>query len=170
MGTVESVQKLLLHASIHCMPVVMISPRFATLLENGWDQSGYQQSASYGGAEPPRGPTPWLLRDFVPPVFSWVGKVLPLPPPSLPLNASEGERKEYCYYSHVSMCQSIMHRQRAWHIFAHRQCQSVGRRKNQQPLARQPSSYEYLASSKSSAGRPTKDICLWICHEFASFS
>jgi len=65
------------------IPTILISPRLdeQRQLQSRWngsgngrgDQSGYQRSSTYGGVEPPIGPTPWLLRDFIPPVYSWVG-------------------------------------------------------------------------------------------------
>eukprot|EP00957_Ditylum_brightwellii_P161806 12319172-Ditylum_brightwellii.AAC.1 len=98
-GTIDALQMLLARASVHYLPCVVISPRLTEQLGggtigitttndggsgsgtssgNGWDQSGYQKSATYGGAEPPNGPTPWIIRDLYPPVYTWVGCALNL--------------------------------------------------------------------------------------------
>jgi len=34
------------------------------------------QAAAYGGMEPPRMPLPWILRDFIPPIYCWIGNAL----------------------------------------------------------------------------------------------
>lgn len=176
-GAVERLQKLASQTALVGLPMVVISPRFAQSA-TGWDQSGYTQSATFGGLEPPRGPTPWILRDFVPPVYSWVGKVVGLAgaqrdssPAGQNLLSDDDEVGEersgagshYCYLN-ISMTQSVLHRQRAWHIYG------VRTLNGESPPGMTPKHHsEYLASTQSSAGRPTKDVCTWIGKEFASF-
>ena len=78
-GTLTDLQQLSMRAQVHGLPVVMVSPRFMSHTHHQygyWDQSGYHQSEFYGGVEPARGPTPWIMRDFTPPVFSWIGSAL----------------------------------------------------------------------------------------------
>jgi hypothetical protein len=110
-NVVDKLQALLFQASASSIPAVVLSPRLSELppLQQaseaykrtgpaGFEQSGFQKSSTYGGIEPPVGPTSWLLRgektrhaflllllyelelntmifaaDLVPPVFVWVG-------------------------------------------------------------------------------------------------
>jgi hypothetical protein len=74
---VAALQRLSAQAAIQQVPVILLSPRFLAQPSHsltGWDQAGYQKSSPYGGREPPTGPTPWILRDFSPPCFSWIGQ------------------------------------------------------------------------------------------------
>ncbi|EED95524.1 predicted protein [Thalassiosira pseudonana CCMP1335] len=87
-NTIEKLQSILLQASASSVPAVVLSPRLTDLPPlqqpptthpykrtgpSGFEQSGFQRSSIYGGVEPPAGPTSWLLRDLVPPVYVWVG-------------------------------------------------------------------------------------------------
>ena len=142
-GSISALQVLLAQASIVRLPSIVISPRLTEHINPGFgdssrsDQSGYQQSSTYGGVEPPKGPTPWLLRDFIPPVFSWIGCVVPLikrrPSPALsrlqvetdsPTEKALKDRKigkvdvEQRYFSRISMTQSILESGHPWHLFA----------------------------------------------------
>jgi len=79
--TLTHLQRILARASVAQLPAIVLSPRLneqqrRQLVTGGMDQSGYQRSSTYGGVEPPKGPTPWILRDFIPPVYSWVGSAL----------------------------------------------------------------------------------------------
>ena len=59
-GSLSALQSLLAKASTFQIPSIVISPR---LSEHCWiEQSGYLKSSTYGGVEPPKGPTPWILR------------------------------------------------------------------------------------------------------------
>jgi hypothetical protein len=71
-GGVGPLQRLAALATLEGLPVVLLSPRMTQDVITPYDQSGYQQSSAYGGMEPPTGPTPWLMRDFWPPVYSWI--------------------------------------------------------------------------------------------------
>jgi hypothetical protein len=155
LGTVEALQKLVARATVEEIPTVLLSPRFATM-EMGWEQSGYQQSSSYGGVEPPRGPTPWVMRDFTPPVFSWIGRAIELP--ASDVYTYTDERGYHCRYLGISLYQSFMQEGHSWHLFA------VKRRSSSSNLE-----YEYIASTKSSAGRPTRELLLRVFSEFASY-
>lgn len=57
-GAFEAFQKLVACAAIEELPVLCISPRFLAIDNthsiHHWDQSGFQQSSTYGGVEPPR--------------------------------------------------------------------------------------------------------------------
>ena len=75
-NVVDKLQLLLFQASASSVPAVVLSPRLSELPPlqsmsthkrtgpSGFEQSGYQQSSTYGGTEPPVGPTSWLLRDL----------------------------------------------------------------------------------------------------------
>ncbi len=77
-GVIDHLQSLLFQASASSIPAVVLSPRLSELSPlqaaeadvnrrtgpMGFEQSGYQDSATYGGLEPPVGPTSWLLRDL----------------------------------------------------------------------------------------------------------
>jgi hypothetical protein len=83
---IEKLQRILFQASAASLPAIVISPRLTELAPLvqpvtthtyktgpwGHEQSNYQRSATYGGLEPPVGPTSWLLRDLIPPVYFWV--------------------------------------------------------------------------------------------------
>jgi hypothetical protein len=139
---VASLQTLVAQATIQELPTVVLSPRFleATYEKGGagWDQSGYQQSATFGGAEPPRGPSPWVMRDFTPPVFCWVASALRISPRLLRRSDISSQQ----LYSRISLMQSVMDPAHPWHIFA----------------VRDTGDYNYIASTKTSSGRPTRDL------------
>lgn len=177
-GTVEALQKLVASASIEHIPTVVLSPRFLAneipYSGGSWDQSGFQQSAIYGGIEPPRGPTPWVMRDFSPPVFSWVGCALPL--------GRTGKFRDAMgdpsYYSGVSLLQSVMHQGHSWHLFVTKEQLGSDKQKKQRTTATASSTaanspskttnnYQYLASTKSASGRPTRNVLRRIFGEFA---
>jgi hypothetical protein len=147
-GAINNFQTIVAQASIEEIPMIALSPRF---LSNdapsggGWDQSGYQKSSTYGGLEPPKGPTPWVMRDFTPPVYCWIGSAVSLASPS-----KRHEEYKQCYLSRVALTQSVMHEQHSWHMFAAKDCVQ-GHRKS-------PTSYVYLASTRSAAGRPTRAL------------
>jgi hypothetical protein len=182
-GTVEALQKLCASAAIEQVPTVVLSPRFLAneipYSGGSWDQSGFQQSAIYGGIEPPRGPTPWVMRDFSPPVFSWVGCALPIGRTSKFRDALG----EPSYYSGVSLLQSVMHQGHSWHLFATKEHLPVSSDKLLQEdqqrstasstTAAKSSSktkkYQYLASTKSASGRPTREVLRRIFGEFAEY-
>jgi hypothetical protein len=74
-NVVDKLQSLLFQASASSIPAVVLSPRLSELPPlqqasqeykrtgpSGFEQSGFQKSSTYGGIEPPVGPTSWLLR------------------------------------------------------------------------------------------------------------
>lgn len=74
-NVVDKLQSLLFQASALSIPAVVLSPRLSELPPlqqvsqeykrtgpSGFEQSGFQKSSTYGGIEPPVGPTSWLLR------------------------------------------------------------------------------------------------------------
>eukprot|EP00797_Seminavis_robusta_P001780 Sro1107_g242120.2 (183) ;mRNA; r:29716-30264 len=175
-GAISSFQGLVARAALEELPVIMVSPRF---LANempymagsgrGWDQSvGSSQAATYGGAEPPNGPTPWVLRDFNPPVFCWIGNAVYL--------NSEGRRRRAIAksghgsttseYSQIVLTQTVMDGGHPWHVFAARRevDGSVATRGKETIV------YDYLASTKTSSGRPTRSILQHILSEFGTAS
>jgi hypothetical protein len=96
-GTISSLQTLVARATLNGLVTVVLSPRLSSE-QAMYDQSGYQQSATFGGTEPPN-QTPWILRDFSPPVYSWV---------------RHGRRA-------VSMVQSVLHTGHCWHVFSNQE-------------------------------------------------
>jgi hypothetical protein len=141
-------QKLAAQAAVEEVPVVALSPRF---LSNDfpyweWDQSGYQKSSIYGGIEPPKGPTPWIMRDFSPPVFCWVGDALRLGRPS----RNTDDCGEQCHLARVAVTQSVMDSGHSWQIFVAKEC-THGKEKL-------PTEYIFLGSTRSASGRPTRAI------------
>lgn len=153
---VEALQRLATAAAIELLPVIVVSPRFLKQQEYaGWDQSGYQQSSVYAGLEPPKGPTPWIMRDFTPPVFCWVSNALPL------LSKRNGDDDDMYdrdnNYSHMALLQSVLHRGHAWHLFA---------ATTKDNTKRQGDRYKYIASTKSAAGRPTRQLMRLLFQEY----
>lgn len=150
LGTVSDFQRLASQASVEELPFIVLSPRFVSgpLPTPGWDQSGYQKSATYGGAEPPKGPTPWIMRDFTPPAYCWVVK-----PMKHPLSSEEEGRGESSLLK-VAMTQSVTEVGHQWHIYTNNEDFSRG----SLTQASRPVKYHYLASTRSSAGRPTRSI------------
>lgn len=128
-------QQLTARATAENIAVVIVSPRFLVMDQGHWDQSGYQQSSTYGGGEPVKGPTPWVLRDFTPPVFCWVGNGVTLPGST----------------TRIALMQSVMHEAHSWHVFA----------------SKNDRTYRYLASTKTSSGRPSSHIMKLIYDEWA---
>ena len=105
-GSIGSFQQLAAQASIEEVATVAISPRYLSNNNQfeGWDQSGYQQSSTYGGVEPPKGPTPWIMRDFSPPVYCWVGNAV-----SLRISRDrEIDKNGGCFLSRVALMQTVM--------------------------------------------------------------
>lgn len=151
-GAVSHLQQIVARASVEALPAVILSPRFLAhdhYAGTGWDQSGYRQSETYGGDEPPKGPTPWVMRDFSPPVFAWIGNALEIAP--------HRQEKENSHASRVVLSQSTMQEGHAWHIFA----------ANEPGLhVDSATTYEYLASTKTSSGRPPKKIMRHILNEW----
>jgi len=199
----EKLQRILFQASASSLPAIVISPRLTELAPLvqpptthtyktgpwGYEQSNYQHSATYGGIEPPVGPTSWLLRDLIPPVYVWIGCSLDiagantvrkrklLAKPSLRSIAesyrnqqridkgedhasSADDATEYSFYSRLAMTQSSMETGHAWNIFAVKENAS-----NED----WQSSHQFIGSSMASRGRPSsgimKDVFVeWISH------
>jgi hypothetical protein len=163
---------------------------------SGFEQSGYQQSATYGGHEPPIGPTNWLLRDLIPPVYSWVGCSLDLLRgprlaekkrryiPSLEsLIASYGSKQHtgnlspevwidnddtYHFYSRVALTQSSMDVGHMYHLFAVKETANTFPYPRSANDAIWKSTYEFMGSLKSSLGRPTLHVMKDVFEEWNS--
>ena len=183
-GTVQDLQRILSRASLNEIASVVISPRLTEHFEGreGIEQSGYQESSTYGGIEPPRGPTPWLLRDFIPPVYSWIGCALELTPRPPSKAAVIGsivqEQKQYngifdennhhelaySYYSRVAMTQTIMESGHPWHFYTVENNVKVYEDSSEMRSTK----YLYLASTNPHSGRPSRDLLKNILSEFTS--
>jgi hypothetical protein len=140
-------QRLSALATLARLPVVMLSPRMTREVTTPWDQSGYQQASAYGGAEPPTGPTPWLMRDFWPPVYSWI------------------------WQNDFGYTHSILHQKQSWDIFdcpvtvRSRRWDGVGGGGDDDDTTTVACCH-YLASTVNCAGRPTQDILRKIAQEY----
>lgn len=173
-GVLASFQKLVARASAEEVPVIMVSPRFLvddSCSSASWG-AGSHQAATYGGSEPPKLPMPWILRDFNPPVYCWVGNAVSLSArdrfeqlrrrhDSLRDDFSHNWNEPKGAYAMIAVTQSVMNEGHPWHVFAG--CQPVRTKKH-------PLQYEYLASTKSAPGRPTRAILKRILSEFGSRS
>jgi hypothetical protein len=141
-------QRLSALATLARLPVVMLSPRMTREVTSPWDQSGYQQASAYGGAEPPTGPTPWLMRDFWPPVYSWI------------------------WQNDFGYTHSILHQKQSWDIFdcpvtvRSRRWDSGGDGGGDDDDTTTVACCHYLASTVNCAGRPTQDILRKIAQEY----
>ena len=186
-GAVKELQILLTKASIALIPSVVISPRLTEQFdERGIEQSGYQRSSTYGGVEvssnqimnrsysfnhlnsdifikPPKGPTPWILRDFIPPIYSWITYEFSKRPPS-PLQNNSGFETEISYISRVAMTQSIMSQGHPWNIFV---VESVYSSRGGSTLSSKESNYHFIAKTGTKAGRPSRQVILDIISEWA---
>lgn len=174
---VGALQRLASAASVEHLPVVVMSPRFLKLQQlqqqdcadnwDHWDQSGYQQSSIYAGR------APWILRDFFPPVFCWVGHALQLS--SCNKNDNEvnwwheqqQQKQSFWYFTHLALCQSVLHEGHAWHLFAaavseedDSMVKNAGKPmvNVKQQQKRQAVRYEFVCGTRSAAGRPTRQV------------
>ena len=202
LGILGNFQILAARAARAELPVIMISPRFSAASASSSDASrrrgstsqtsnSYHQAATYGGREPPndgRPSSPWILRDFMPPVYCWVGRALTLSARERFQLQQRPEHHEHYRdihhgslqkesglelvsfpHSHMALVQSVMEEGHPWHVFAARRgrTQSENTDEDLTGNARQVS-YEYLASTKSASGRPTQDVMRHILQEYAS--
>jgi len=195
-SSLNALQTLAVASSTYQIPLVVLSPRLISTvggtgssssysMNGGIHGSGYERSSTYGGREPAR-PTPWLMRDFTPPVFAWVGCAA-----STALVVSRGtdgdddghaRDVDGLGYSRVALTHSIMDLGHPWHLFAVR-----GRRYMQPALSssknknknnsnkeyryeHQYQMYQYLASTMPSSGRPSQDIINAVLQEWTDMS
>ena len=199
---IENLQRILFQASASSLPAVVISPRLTELAPLvqpvtthtyktgpwGHEQSNYQRSATYGGVEPPVGPTSWLLRDLMPPVYVWIGCSLDiagannvrkrklLSKPSLRSIAesyrnqqgeggldtsSADDAMEYSFYSRLAMTQTSMETGHSWNIWAVKENAS-----NED----WQSTHKFIASTIASRGRPNSGIMKDVFTEWISLS
>lgn len=149
----KNFQTLAARAAVEQLPMICISPRFlnnddSIAGEIRRDQSGYQQSAVYGGIEPPKGPTPWIMRDFTPPVFCWVGNAVAL---------GKSPRAN-CKLTRIALWQSAMEEDHLWHAYVCQDC--IGK------AGMITTAYQYLASTRCTSGRPTKHLLVKLLEEY----
>mmetsp|Transcript_20207 Transcript_20207/g.43983 ORF Transcript_20207/g.43983 Transcript_20207/m.43983 type:complete len:442 (+) Transcript_20207:200-1525(+) len=156
--SLDDFQKIVASAYVHETPVVVLSPRFLSYDEtdapyNEINQSGFQQASFYGGKEPPRGPPLFILRDFSPPSYCWVGDAL---------SVGSANRFSKTVSTRLMLTNSVMDEGHPWHIYASNMQQSsvsttVDGKKTSIPRS------VYLASTRSAAGRPTRALMKRIC-------
>lgn len=150
----DNFQKMTTRALIQETPVIILSPRFLSYSEteapdNEIYQSGFQKVSYYGGKEPPRGPSPFLLRDFSPPSYCWVGDAL-----------SVESDKQYRgnVFAKLILTNSVMDENHPWHIYAssieRRQSSGSDNVNGKKSICQSV----YLASTGSASGRPTRAL------------
>lgn len=146
-GSVMALQRLAGQASLAGIPIIVLSPRFLSIQPSSqssvWGTRGYHRSSIYGGFEPPRGPMPWIMRDFTPPIYSLSSKAMTIPATSYDTKATSSS-----VYSHMALMQSIIDEGNAWHVFAKRREATLGSDDN----------FDYLASTCTCTGRPTLQV------------
>ena len=177
-GKVMSVQRLLAQASIAGFPVVVVSPRLTEQHNVYRRESGrtpgrwnYQESATYGGSEPPTPPlsTPWLSADWAAPVFVWISSTLNF---SRKKNSAASlihmlEQEDidpdkfssFSYCSSIGLMQSVTEVDRPWHMFAALEnCHS--------DTLESETKYQHIGSTQSSSGRPSSKVMEQVYHRF----
>lgn len=162
-NAVTQLQILLARASVVQIPAVVISPRLTEQWLTGIEQSGYQKSSTYGGIEPPKGPTPWILRDFIPPVFSWIGNALELSghrPSISSIQHLYDHAVDVSLLSRAVITQTVMEEGHPWHIFVAEDSYSIisEQGKHLKELKNSSTKFLYMASTRSRSGRPTRQI------------
>ena len=210
---IDKLQSLLFQASASSIPAVVISPRLTELPPlqqysttyhyktgpSGFEQSGFQQSSTYGGLEPPIGPTSWLLRDLIPPVYVWVGCSLDLlsrtktvgkrrrVAPSInslimssdgnqtldmdPANVMIGGQRSFSFYSRVALTQSSMDIGHLYHLFAVKETSKVefSQQEAKPCNLKWISSHKFIGSIKASLGRPTSEVINSVFSEWSEY-
>jgi len=173
-----SVQRLLAQATIASFPVIVVSPRLTEQHNVYQRESGrtpgrwnYQESATYGGSEPPTPPlsTPWLSADWAAPVFVWISSALDIArkknsAASL-IHMLEQEDidpdkfSSFSYCSSIGLMQSVIEEDRPWHMFAALEnCHS--------DTLESDTIYQYMGSTKSSSGRPSSKVMAQVYREW----
>ena len=188
---VEKLQRILFQASAYALHTIVVSPRLTELAPLvqpitphtyktgpwGHEQSLFQRAATYGGIEPPVGPTSWLLRDLIPPVYVWIGCALDISGasslrkrklskrslrslaklyrdqqmmiPEEDQHFDDNDAAEYSFYSRLVMTQTSMGSGHTWNIFAVKENASS---KDWQ------STHQFIGSAMPSRGRPNRGI------------
>lgn len=106
--TLTNFQRMVACAYLQQIPVVALSPRFSTDARNdpsdcnAGNQNSFQRAGYYGGQEPPKSPSPWVLRDFFPPSYCWVTTSHSIEG----LNEDKSSRRSVCL---VTLTNSVMH-------------------------------------------------------------
>jgi len=152
--SVSYLQKLVAKAAVENLPVVIISPRFLTqqyLERCNWNTIDSQRSFIYGGSELPRGPTPWILRDFFPPIFAWIGCAISLPRDI----ARNSDDNDLFFFSRVAMMHSVLTEEHSWDLFGVKEYNDK-------------QAHQYLASTNATAGKPTIAMVKTIFDEWST--
>ena len=176
-GKVMSVQTLLAQASIASFPVVVVSPRLTEQHAIYQRETGrtsarwnYQETATYGGSEPPTPPgsTPWLSADWAAPAFVWIASALDIAKRNSAaslLHRMELEDKDrdkissFSYCSSVGLMHSVVEEARPWHMFA-------AVENYHSDTSDTETTYQYMGSTKSSSGRPSSKVMEQVYREW----
>lgn len=174
---IESLQKLITRSTLYQIPTILLSPRLGDKMPStpsssynipayrgrphyvtanrrgGLDSSNYQHSETYGGSEPAR-PSPWLLRDYSPPVFAWIATSCLVSNRNNHHNHQSRENprttRNTNYLEKIGLLHSVIDIGHAWHLFTRN-------RNNESDVGVGPK-YRYMASTKPSSGRPSMGI------------
>jgi hypothetical protein len=196
--TISDFQKTIAVSLLHETPVVVISPRFFSYDEGtvstgssfagSINQNVYQQAGYYGGKEPPRGMSPWVLRDFFPPSYCWIGDALaddhgdefgsPLLPRVIITNSvmekvctNLADVFHGCFAAKsvdISFRCRCRMQDYPWHIFAgeerysrrhgHHDVSHGSHRQSRRHHGHDTETFHYLGSTRSISGRPTRAL------------
>lgn len=176
-GKVMSVQTLLAQASIASFPVVVVSPRLTEQHAIYQRETGrtsarwnYQETATYGGSEPPTPPgsTPWLSADWAAPVFVWIASALDIAKRNSAASLlhrmeledrDPGKFSSFSYCSSVGLMQSVVEEARPWHMFA-------AVENYHSDTSETETKYQYMGSTNSSSGRPSSKVMEQVFREW----
>jgi len=135
----ESLQRIAVMTATSCIPLIVISPRLETGFET---EAGDELASSYGGAEPAR--HPWLLKDFLPPIFAWI------------TDATVESIKSPT----ISLMRSVSNSDSAWHLF-HSTLSRIPLNKYDDEASKSVNfQSNYIASIPASTGRPNTEMML----------
>jgi hypothetical protein len=185
-SSLESLQVLASQASMCQIPVVIVTPRLS--YDRGVASSvgglvSHPSHHPYGGMEPPR-PTPWLLADFTPPVYVWVGNAAThmqqqqlYPSNGSTQHFQKTQHQHHGYNTRIALTHSVMDERHPWHVFTVDMQTETSNKSSSNALpvavARQSSTSSsalfastYVASTASEAGRPTRDILQALVSEY----
>lgn len=184
---VDELQSLLFQTSASAIPAVVLSPRLSKLLplQSTSTYNTGSDSSTYGGIEPEVGPTSWLQRDLVPPVYAWVGCASVIGrrtrshgsvAASLHRQQCRASCEEVMYFSRVALTQSAMEAGHRWHMFAVQEGWNppasahgkITKRMLAPEQGERHRSYHYIGSSIAARGRPSSRIMYDVLEDYCS--
>jgi len=159
-SSLNALQCLSAVASVSHIPLVLLSPRlqYDDFGSTGMmDSSGYEHCSTYGGLEPPKS-VPWILRDFTPPAYTWVGS-------AQRMQKNQRRRQQHKQGEsnvRVGLTQSVMYSGHPWNFFAINNDEdsfsTTKRDKNGSKDGNCNNNSQYIGSTWVTCGRPSEDI------------